>query len=572
MKHLFSKTRTQIFLGYSIIMVIVLVVVFNVTYTYTSALLKENSEKYISLTVNQIEGRIKDHIAAISTSTIELLLTKTVQDILFKELEGEKVSLNEQFEIDDLMRKKQPFMENIDKLELFSKRRRLYPIASEEMLFQLDSDWIDQAVKKNGGLAWIENDTHNDMFTIIRQIKLIEYDFKPAGYLVVYIDKNSILNIDKEITTDNQIVCLLDDKGDIVYSSDPGYSHHILKENRVTINNIDYIAVYSELSETDWRVAILTPIHEITKGLDLIKSIIIFLSLFSILFFLVMSVLLSGFITKPITEITAAMNMIDEGILSTNDRHYHNFEINRLNKQYNTMIEKNNHLIQMVYQKEITKNKAEIRALQAQINPHFLFNTLESLYWSLMGADEEELAELVLALSNVFKYTIQRSDESPFVTMEQEIDNIQTYLNIMKFRMGERLSWTISIDEPCKNVLVPKLLLQPIVENAIKYGIEKKIGNGIIKVNVLSSDDNMCNIIIEDNGIGIKKEVLREIKEALLTGQLFTHHGKGIGLLNIQKRIQLNYGNYDTIDIESQYGQGMTVILKIPQKGDGRIE
>uniref|UniRef100_A9U6Q4 Predicted protein n=1 Tax=Physcomitrium patens TaxID=3218 RepID=A9U6Q4_PHYPA len=236
-------------------------------------------------------------------------------------------------------------------------------------------------------------------------------------------------------------------------------------------------------------------------------------------------------------------------------------EINELNHSYNQMVEHMNELIGLVYEKEILQSRTELKALQAQIHPHFLFNTLEALYWSLMEKDEDELAEYVVAMADLFRYTITGPGKEEWVRLEDELEHIERYLLIMKMRLGDRLSWSISSPPALASVPMPKLLIQPLVENAILHGIEGRIGPGKVSVGVSLSADQMHLVVtVTDDGKGIDEDNLRRIVTALQTGMTPPFKGSGMGIFNVQQRIKLYYGgdrpDESGLAIDSQIHRG----------------
>lgn len=263
-----------------------------------------------------------------------------------------------------------------------------------------------------------------------------------------------------------------------------------------------------------------------------------------------------------------------QGVLTPNLTRTYTTELNDLNMTYNQMVDNINRLIKLVYEKEALQSRTELKALQAQINPHFLYNTLEALYWSLQDKEEEELADLVVAMSELFRYVIDSPNKDEWVTIGEELDHIKRYLRIMSVRFGSRLVWDISASDSYNHVLVPKLLIQPLVENAILYGLEGKTGSGLVAIRVEPSPEEAANVRITviDDGPGMNERELQAIRTALLTGGAPSKKGKGrgtgTGLSNVQRRIHLYYPasaiGKRGLSIISNLGQGTSVSFEIP--------
>lgn len=248
-------------------------------------------------------------------------------------------------------------------------------------------------------------------------------------------------------------------------------------------------------------------------------------------------------------------------------------ELRELNYTYNGMVANMNDLIRVVYEKEVLQSRTELKALQAQINPHFLFNTLEAFNWSLEEKGEEELAGLVVVMSRLFRYIIGRpNNKDEWVALSEEVEQIRRYLKIMEMRMGERLSWDIVLDPREAAVPVPKLLIQPIVENAILHGVESRVGSGSVEVTITPSPrDGWTSVKVSDNGPGMDEDTLRALRNTLEGGPPISAKGNGVGLVNVQRRLQLYYGQEgiksEGLIIESRLSEGTVITFEIPSNG-----
>jgi len=235
-------------------------------------------------------------------------------------------------------------------------------------------------------------------------------------------------------------------------------------------------------------------------------------------------------------------------------------EIGELTESFNYMLEEINTLIRQVYQEKIAQKNAEVQALQAQINPHFLYNTLDSVNWMLIDRGEYDISDIILSLAGLMRYSIE--DENAFVPLEKEIGYVLCYLKIQKNRLEERLEYNVEADESLAAERVPKLILQPIVENAITHGIESRNRKGTIRIALKDLGDEML-ISVEDNGIGMTPEQLNHLREEVPDVEKEGH--TGIGVRNVDRRIRLHYGEAYGIFIESTYGEGTIVNLRIPK-------
>lgn len=218
------------------------------------------------------------------------------------------------------------------------------------------------------------------------------------------------------------------------------------------------------------------------------------------------------------------------------------------------------------YSMEMLKKQAELNALQSQINPHFLYNTLDSIRGQLMMEGMCESADILESLSNLFRYSISLAT---YNTLEQELDNVENYMRIMRYRFGSRFTLFKKIDYSCDYILnceIPKLTLQPIVENAIKHGLEKKESGGVIIIRAFISDAGL-HISVEDNGVGINTTILDELNKKFSEGSPVQFaNGSGIALVNVNERIRLLYGDQYGLYVNSIENVGTEVHILLPAR------
>ncbi|WP_315370602.1 sensor histidine kinase, partial [Paenibacillus xylanexedens] len=252
-------------------------------------------------------------------------------------------------------------------------------------------------------------------------------------------------------------------------------------------------------------------------------------------------------------------------------------EINELNNVYNQMVYRQNELTRVVHEKEVMQSRAELKALQSQINPHFLFNTLEAFYWSLEEKGDEEMARMVVAMSRLFRYIISSSQQDEWVTIADELEHAERYLQIMQMRLGERMQWEIQLSDAVREVAIPKLLIQPLVENAILHGIESKLGPGKISIHVdASTEKNLVRIEVQDDGPGMDESRLQAVIQALHGGPPVSNKGTGVGLINVHRRLKLYFGSQlgerCKLTITSKVGEGTVICFEIPKGTEGAYD
>jgi two-component system sensor histidine kinase YesM len=238
-------------------------------------------------------------------------------------------------------------------------------------------------------------------------------------------------------------------------------------------------------------------------------------------------------------------------------------EITELGMSFNIMVHKIKELLAAKLEEHENLKKAELRALQAQINPHFLYNTLDAIIWMAEAKRSDQVVELVRVLSRFFRITLSKGKD--WITMHDEIEHVESYLAIQKMRYRDILDYRIDMPDDVRAGRMLKLTLQPLVENALYHGIKNKRNGGVIRVRGRRLDGDLLQIHIEDNGIGMMQAQLAEIRALLEAPADDAAPGEnGYGLSNVNQRIKLYYGQQYSLAIESEYRRGTCVSLVIP--------
>ena len=232
-------------------------------------------------------------------------------------------------------------------------------------------------------------------------------------------------------------------------------------------------------------------------------------------------------------------------------------EIGSLTKSFNVMTHRIQDLMEQNVKEQEAKRKSELKALQSQINPHFLYNTLDSIIWMAEGRKYEEVVLMTASLARLLRQSISNEDE--VVPLAREVEYAKGYLTIQKMRYKDKLEFEINVEPSILNIPLIKLVLQPIIENAIYHGLKYKESKGLLQVKGFMKDGNAVLQVI-DNGVGMDEETLAHIYDK----HKVNYHSNGVGVYNVQKRLQLYYGESYGITYESEKGVGTTATITIP--------
>lgn len=318
-------------------------------------------------------------------------------------------------------------------------------------------------------------------------------------------------------------------------------------------------STYSDV--TGWRFVTLDPLSSIQSNSNKYRDITIGIGFFALIIALVISNYVSRRITQPIRNLQEKMKKVQAGDFNIHLDVRSTDEVGQLTRSFNRMTEEIHTLVHHVYKSEITRKEAQLKALQSQINPHFLYNTLDSMNAIAVLEEVPLLSRMAKMLSEMFRYSISSGEQ--VVPLREELKQVVRYVEIQQIRYDDKFSLIVSIPEHLLAYRIPKLTLQPIVENAIYHGLEMIPGEGRIEISGYETDDYTM-IEVSDNGQGITPNDLADIQRHLRhreTKSVSEH----IGLANVQERIELHYGPDCGISLKSEHGKGTTVTYKLPK-------
>jgi two-component system sensor histidine kinase YesM len=286
-------------------------------------------------------------------------------------------------------------------------------------------------------------------------------------------------------------------------------------------------------------------------------SVVAIVCIVLLVFFLFYHVPIS--ITRPIRKLSEVTNQVAGGNFDVRFDERSSAEVSMLSDSLNTMIDKINELLEQVKTEQTRLRKAEFEVLQAQINPHFLYNTLDAIVWLAEAGESKKVVSMVESLSEFFRTSLNQGKD--IITIKEEIQHVGSYLQIQQVRYQDILTYEIDIPGDLYRYTIPKITIQPIVENALYHGIKNKRGQGMIKIEGQKNEDSFT-IKISDNGIGISPERLEQVRDGI-KNKVPTQNDI-YGLYNVNERIRLNFGENYGISIESIYGEGTVVSIILP--------
>ncbi|HIW31847.1 MAG TPA: sensor histidine kinase [Candidatus Paenibacillus intestinavium] len=444
--------------------------------------------------------------------------------------------------------------------------------------------WYKEAVSRPDELLLISkpigrNITSKDNYSADQVLSFVKAIKKPntnevVGVILLDMKLSVIQTAIESVSLGKSgFVYITDEQGGIVYSPVNLIVYRINNEwlesgyNSVVeqINNRSFQITQDQFENTNWKIISVFPLDES-------RSVVIQWQLYTVLVVIltiIVAVIASWFFTNsiinPVRKLRLIMQRVEEGELHLRFNSNSNDEIGQLGDSFNKMVQEIEQLIQMVYSEQKEKREAELKVLQEQIKPHFLYNTLDTIQWMAQDRGADDIVEIINALTNLFRIGLSKGNET--IRLEDEIKHVNSYLIIQMMRYENKLSYEImEVPEIVRYNQVLKLILQPIVENAIYHGIKMKKGKGHIRIETKLNEQHTILSVI-DSGLGMKPEQLELLRQGL-SNSSNAERQNGFGLFNVNERIRLTYGASYGIQVQSEYGKGTRVEVYLPLMND----
>ncbi|NLO99258.1 MAG: sensor histidine kinase [Clostridiaceae bacterium] len=394
-------------------------------------------------------------------------------------------------------------------------------------------------------------------------------DKKPLAYVEITVDDSFLSNL-ADIKETGDLFLLLDTRGRLYYANDniilndkipaslTGYTNNQKNGNFIyEINDESYLAIYSRIDNTDFVLFNMIPTNRIDSAVVETRNISLIIAFAALIISLGLILLLIKTLLKPLGVLAEQMKIVGGGNFKVRIKVGGSAEISNLGTQFNSMISRVDELIEKNYVAELNEKMARLQALEAQINPHFLNNTLQAISAQAIMKKQRGISKMIEALASMLRYSITEGDS---MLLSAEIKHVQSYLMLQKARFDERLDYNIKMDESLSDFLIPKISILTLVENSVNHGLEQSPERICINIDILL-DKGYLVIKVVDDGCGMSPEKLTEIRRQLeyengMTGS--------IGLKNLAGRLHILYNGMAKMEIDSTPGKGTVVILYIP--------
>lgn len=577
-----KSLTTSLLVAFSGLILIVIAIISLNNYRLTVDATEQNSQVYIQEIMRQVNTNIQSYIDNMENIS---LLALTNKDVTYYISSNSFINTNDsrpyEKRISDLFQNILYSRNDIASIIVFGYNGRT---VSDRRITALNPNidpkqqsWYINAQNMNGKSIVSPPHIQNVISGEYRWVVSLSRELKsndgitPEGIFLVDLNLSVIDKLCSQIYLGKKgYVFIVDSTGNIIYHPQQQLLYSSLATEEIpqvlsttsgqsfTVDDTKGKRIYS-IQDTGlgWKIVGVTYSDDLIANKSSIQHSILLYALLGIGISIIISLLLSLHLTKPIKRLQQDMKQVELGNFHIQTSLEEDNEINQLGQSFNVMVNEIKHLMDETVQNSEQKRKAELLLLQAQINPHFLYNTLDSIIWMAEQEKHEEVVDMTSALAKMFRASITRDQE--LVSIRVEIEHIRHYLFIQKMRYREQLDYVFDIPQDILQYKTVKILLQPFIENAIYHGIRSKTTPGMIYISAWQEDDQLI-FEVRDNGLGMTTKRLAQVQQG--TAATNTQHGIGIG--NVNERIQLYFGTAYGMTITSVLDEGTVVTIRVP--------
>lgn len=547
--------KTRLLIGFILVPVLILSVFFCAYDVVSKQMIveknKENSEQILTIIKANFMLNINKFEQQLDEITANSLFETCMKDAQTMDEEAQRDLYQE---LDNYINTKTHFLSNANELSVYNEKGTLtYSRGTPGFTDQILQEVFPDLQNANGSSIWFHTELGADgVVTLGRAL----YDKEALmGYVLLAINESAFTSLFATYDLIDQAVIVVDEENRYLFGhygfpkGEPLFQDH---EQQIKVGLQTYYLQVMDIPNVPWKVAHLVNKNYVLKELISLRSTIL-LYIFFILFLLlmIMTVIYRSFY-GPLNRILHAMDAMSERHLDVRIEDPGKDELHELAENYNDLVLRIQDLVERVETEEKAKREAEIKMLQAQINPHFLFNTLNTLRYLAILNHDKPVSQGISALAKLLRNTITDSQE--LVEIREEIENVQNYIIIQKLRYGDLFETEVLLDEGCTKAKIMKFLLQPIVENAILHGFEEDRQDQLLTIRIMKEEQSIL-VEIKDNGKGFDPDQQEQQTNSKLSG---------IGMRNVEERIQLTYGEAYRMEILSNPGKGTIVRLYLP--------
>lgn len=583
--HRFFRSRSihnNITISFSLLILCTTIVLSYTSYRLSSAAVMGNSVAYTSQLIEQVKLNIENYISNMESIAALVLTSSDLEKYVKGSSSGQEGKVKDKQLASQYLRSVVQSRTDISSIVYASSEGITVSDRLDAVLKPLPEliaqEWYQQALNQTGvavsssHVQHLFQDEYRWVVSISRKLSdtFSEMEADRQGVLLVDLNYSVINNLCKQIELGKRgYVFIVDPSGSLVYHPQQQLIYSQLKfeqletvlgikSGSVTVNTGNEQKLYTvDTTSFDWKIVGVTYPDDLVANKQQMQGTAALWGAVSLIFAMAISVLLSYALTKPLKNLEINMKRAERGEFDIRVEIESTNEIGKLARTFNLMIMKIKELMSQIVMEQEMKRVSELKALQAQIKPHFLYNTLDSIIWMAETGKMEEVVEMTSSLSKLLRSTIGEGEE--LIPIARELEHIRHYLTIQNMRYRNKFTYSIEVHEDIFECSILKLVLQPLVENAIYHGIKHNPEQGHILIRG-KKEQNDITIQVIDNGVGMNPEQMSK----LLLQKADYRIGSGVGVANVDHRIQLYFGDHYGLSFTSEMEEGTTVTLRIP--------
>ncbi|WP_046173640.1 cache domain-containing sensor histidine kinase [Domibacillus indicus] len=572
-KKILSSLRAKLLLMFIFLTIVPLTIVGVISYMKFNYVISEHSSTLAQMQIEQVKREYDNVLQDIKRLTEIGKKESTVQFLIDQKNTAEEA--RNILGMINLYKENYQYSENVMNIKIMGLDGKA--ISEDRGVYQLENEALNQEVYakllKQPEETIIDSAYKNSTPALSMTSTIISDDSEEViGFLNIIIKASIFKNILSEATQSAPGNFYVEtENGDILFTSPElakttqTFSRDIIEENHSGyFTEKTLFTVFQTSDLTGWKFIRSVPVSHIMKESTDYKNFLIVMISSGIIILIMLYYFFSSKLILPLRSLKTKMSQASSGNLDIKVTNKGYDEIAELGHNFNHMITKIKSLLETSVNKEKQLKMAELRTLQTQINPHFLYNTLETIIWMAEAGKGRQVVDITKALSHFFRISLSKGRD--VILLKSEIEHIRNYLFIQKIRYQDILDVSFHLNEDILHFEIVKLTLQPLVENAIYHGIKNRRGKGFVRIKGDFTPEGYICIDIIDNGVGITENKLIEIRNQLSAGAPFHKTQGGFGMVNVHQRIRLHYGEPFGLKVNSWYGSGTRVSLLIPAK------
>ncbi|MDD3218749.1 MAG: sensor histidine kinase [Lachnospiraceae bacterium] len=547
-----------------------------ITYAISSEIILDKTIAQTEETINQLSENYDSFMEIITNRVDYIAFNPTVQDEL---INGKPEETEEGYYSGSRVVKRllvQMFKSNqMEDIEIYGENGKNYFCSirgTDEPILKNETELKEIAAENIGAVTYINDISASGCLQVVKQIK-DNLAMEPIGMLRTGIRLSALERIQKNVNfASSGTILLLDEQNQTIIGDESeltlqasGLFNKWNDSFQYEIDGSQYQIVYQVSDYTGFKTIGILPADEISYAIKPVKKAMLITLISGILLSIALSAFMARFIGKPIEKTVFALRDVSKGDFKVRLQDDRKDEFGEINREFNYTIERMEYLLEEIAQSRMLNKEMEVKALQAQINPHFLYNALDTINWMARKEDKEEICDMISAVSNLLRTSI--SNKENLFTVEKELNYVKDYIYIQQTRYRSRFETIFEIEEQMKSQLLPKLTIQPLVENAIVHSVEISKAKTVLSIKAYHEKHDAW-IEIRDNGVGMPKEtadnLLKPPKDKVDVKAAHT----GLGVYAVHQRLQYMFGEEYGLKTKSREGVGTCITIHFPYEVD----